>query len=93
MKNVAIEKYGGSFIDDGPLENDGALLDDGEDDFVPENKRKKMKKNDVIPTKPVCSFGKSCYRKNPQHFQEFDHPWLRKADSDVLLFGTNDGDD
>ena len=26
--------------------------------------------------KPVCKYGESCYRKNPQHFLEFDHPWL-----------------
>jgi aprataxin and PNK-like factor len=24
----------------------------------------------------VCKYGKSCYRKNPIHFQEFAHPWL-----------------
>ena len=26
--------------------------------------------------KIVCKYGKSCYRKNPIHFQEFAHPWL-----------------
>lgn len=25
----------------------------------------------------VCKYGKSCYRKNPVHFQEFAHPWLQ----------------
>ena len=24
----------------------------------------------------ICKYGKSCYRKNPTHFQEFAHPWL-----------------
>jgi hypothetical protein len=27
------------------------------------------------PTLPICKYGKSCYRKNPVHFQEFSHPW------------------
>lgn len=26
------------------------------------------------PGKPTCSFGKGCYRKNPKHFAEEDHP-------------------
>ena len=26
------------------------------------------------PGKPACSFGKGCYRKNPKHFAEEDHP-------------------
>ncbi len=30
-------------------------------------------------TKP-CPFGPKCYRKNPQHFQEFSHPWLEQRD-------------
>ena len=25
---------------------------------------------------PLCKFGEECYRKNPQHFKEFAHPWL-----------------
>ena len=35
--------------------------------------------------KPVCKYGTDCYRKNPQHFVEFDHPWIKKreADSDI----------
>jgi len=24
--------------------------------------------------KPMCKYGKGCYRKNPQHLQEFNHP-------------------
>lgn len=27
-------------------------------------------------SKPVCRYGRTCYRKNPQHFEEFEHPWL-----------------
>ena len=26
------------------------------------------------PGKPPCSFGVKCYRKNPRHFEEADHP-------------------
>lgn len=25
-------------------------------------------------SKRICQYGKSCYRKNPIHFQEFTHP-------------------
>jgi len=32
------------------------------------------------PGKPVCQFGPKCYRRNPQHFQEFAHPWKDNAD-------------
>lgn len=28
--------------------------------------------------RPVCRYGESCYRKNPDHFKEFRHPWLDK---------------
>jgi hypothetical protein len=24
-----------------------------------------------------CRYGKHCYRKNPEHFQQFAHPWLQ----------------
>jgi len=27
---------------------------------------------------PICMFGPTCYRKNPDHFREFRHPWLNK---------------
>jgi hypothetical protein len=27
------------------------------------------------PSKPVCMYGTACYRRNPQHFSEFAHPW------------------
>ncbi|KAH3757073.1 protein kinase 1 [Pelomyxa schiedti] len=26
-------------------------------------------------TLPPCKYGPKCYRKNPQHFAEFSHPW------------------
>ena len=25
-------------------------------------------------SKPVCKYGKDCYRKNPDHLKEFSHP-------------------
>ncbi|XP_023933517.1 histone PARylation factor 1 [Lingula anatina] len=25
--------------------------------------------------KPLCTYGKKCYRKNPRHLKEFSHPW------------------
>ncbi|XP_065052558.1 tyrosyl-DNA phosphodiesterase 1-like isoform X2 [Rhopilema esculentum] len=28
--------------------------------------------------KPMCKYGEKCYRKNPQHFKEFQHPKLAK---------------
>ena len=24
--------------------------------------------------KPLCKFGEKCYRKNPKHLEEYDHP-------------------
>ena len=35
-------------------------------------KAKKLEEGAV----PVCKYGQQCFRKNPQHFQEFAHPWL-----------------
>jgi len=26
------------------------------------------------PGKPICNFGTKCYRKNPEHFAQYDHP-------------------
>ena len=25
--------------------------------------------------RPICKYGRDCYRKNPDHFKEFRHPW------------------
>src|SRR5690348_8041502 len=43
------------------------------------NKKKKGKTEDESDhdqpkSKPVCSYGSKCYRKNAQHFEEYDHP-------------------
>lgn len=31
------------------------------------------KENDADEQKPVCPYGSECYRKNPEHFNEFSH--------------------
>lgn len=31
-------------------------------------------KSEPVAGKPVCHYGKLCYRKNPSHFTEFSHP-------------------
>jgi len=32
------------------------------------------------PLLPPCKYGSNCYRKNPQHFQEFSHPHLEQTE-------------
>eukprot|EP01119_Soliformovum_irregulare_P020844 TRINITY_DN6817_c0_g1_i2.p1 TRINITY_DN6817_c0_g1~~TRINITY_DN6817_c0_g1_i2.p1 ORF type:complete len:1128 (-),score=345.63 TRINITY_DN6817_c0_g1_i2:76-3459(-) len=27
-------------------------------------------------TKPICKWGENCYRRNPGHFKNYEHPWL-----------------
>eukprot|EP00698_Gefionella_okellyi_P018097 TRINITY_DN539_c0_g1_i1.p1 TRINITY_DN539_c0_g1~~TRINITY_DN539_c0_g1_i1.p1 ORF type:complete len:446 (+),score=84.14 TRINITY_DN539_c0_g1_i1:81-1340(+) len=44
-------------------------LDDSEDENAA----------DPDDPRPVCMFGVKCYRKNPVHFKEFQHPWAEKA--------------
>lgn len=31
-----------------------------------------------VMSKPVCRYGKSCYSRNPGHFDQFAHPWLEE---------------
>ena len=28
----------------------------------------------ALDSRPLCKYGKECYRKNPGHFEEFRHP-------------------
>ena len=35
-----------------------------------------------IESKPLCPYGNKCYRKNPIHFKEYDHPAAKAATSD-----------
>ena len=58
-------------------------LDDfGFDDMLPPappEKRARLAAPAEVPDlekRPVCQFGRRCYRKNPAHFLEFEHPWL-----------------
>ncbi len=44
---------------------------DGEAQPVAKKAKKQLK--DAVP---VCKYGQQCFRKNPQHFKEFAHPWL-----------------
>ncbi|XP_064647654.1 uncharacterized protein LOC135500253 [Lineus longissimus] len=48
---------------------------------------KKQKKNaantathDAPSSKPACKYGSNCFRKNPQHLKDFDHPKSSKTD-------------
>eukprot|EP01006_Ploeotia_vitrea_P065641 TRINITY_DN93579_c0_g1_i1.p1 TRINITY_DN93579_c0_g1~~TRINITY_DN93579_c0_g1_i1.p1 ORF type:complete len:478 (+),score=72.72 TRINITY_DN93579_c0_g1_i1:178-1434(+) len=55
---------------DDPDDQDWHEPDDSDDD-VPKKKKKKGGGK-------VCPWGTDCYRKNPDHFLEFQHPWLNK---------------
>jgi len=41
------------------------------DEYTEEVYNEETKK---IGGKPICKYGKDCYRKNQSHFQEFAHP-------------------
>eukprot|EP00656_Telonema_subtile_P046162 TRINITY_DN5250_c0_g1_i1.p1 TRINITY_DN5250_c0_g1~~TRINITY_DN5250_c0_g1_i1.p1 ORF type:complete len:223 (+),score=54.31 TRINITY_DN5250_c0_g1_i1:408-1076(+) len=54
---------------------------DGSDTDEPDVKPASAKLGDSTapsakPAKPICQYGTSCYRKNPQHFIDFAHPWM-----------------
>lgn len=40
----------------------------------PKNKPRKGKKT-ILPDRPLCKWGKKCYRKNKQHLKDYYHPW------------------
>jgi len=47
----------------------------GEEDKLADDGENKLdSEEDVGP--PICKFGTSCYRNNPDHFKQFAHPWL-----------------
>jgi hypothetical protein len=50
--------------------------DSNDDDIVEVNDQEPStsKKFKSAEEKPECKYGSSCYRKNPQHFDEFRHP-------------------
>ena len=55
-----------------------------DDDFIDDasDTEEVLSENDstpqTSPQKPVCKYGTACYRKNPQHFIDFAHPWRDK---------------
>ena len=42
-----------------------------------------------VQTREPCVYGKSCYRKNPDHFNEYSHP----GDADYFCNSSSDDDD
>ncbi|KAG9394321.1 Zinc-finger (CX5CX6HX5H) motif [Carpediemonas membranifera] len=44
----------------------------------------------TVDGKPVCKYGKGCYRKNPVHFQEFAHPWLDDEQDKMTVLSHKD---
>lgn len=42
------------------------------------NGKAKKTEEGKADAKIVCKYGVACWRKNPQHFEEFAHPWLNK---------------
>jgi len=53
-------------------DSDGSVSGD-DADYVPPGKTR----NDLLlnpENKPLCRYGENCYRKNPQHLEEFFHP-------------------
>ncbi|KAJ3167490.1 hypothetical protein HK101_011769 [Irineochytrium annulatum] len=64
---------------DGDDDNDGAE-DMAEVEEEEERKPAADEESDVEDdARPVCQYGAKCYRKNPQHFKEFAHPWMKKT--------------
>ena len=51
--------------------------------------RQKVSKYCRAPGKQMCSFGRTCYRKNPKHFEEEDHP----ADHPFLCTPADEADE
>ena len=39
-----------------------------------DKKTSKIMANDDVDTRPHCKYGNTCYRKNPDHFRQFQHP-------------------
>ena len=45
-------------------------------DFEPDEWRDDAPYKDGLP---ICRYGPSCYRTNPEHFKEFSHPWANDS--------------
>ena len=33
-----------------------------------------------MTSKPLCKYGAKCYRKNPEHLEQFTHPSTRESE-------------
>jgi len=48
--------------------------DESEDTTPPRMYPPSESEDESEDTRPVCQYGTNCYRKNPQHFKEYQHP-------------------
>ena len=55
------------------------MAEDGREGAAPSSQGGRQRSESGEGSKPVCQYGRSCYRKNPQHFAECDHPWLGRC--------------
>lgn len=39
----------------------------------------------VMDKRPLCVYGMKCYRRNPDHFLEYAHPWMDEENEDVIM--------
>lgn len=49
---------------------------DCDSDYEVQRKKKKDKEKKESNSRPKCKYGKTCYRKNPDHIRDFDHEGL-----------------
>lgn len=49
---------------------------DCDSDYEVQRKKKKDKEKKESKSRPKCKYGKTCYRRNPDHIREFDHEGL-----------------
>lgn len=77
-EDEADETLGGFIVDDDEEEDDDAddeedeSSDDEEMDEAEEDAQQKKSKNKK-EEKPLCKYGKKCYRKNPDHLAQYRH--------------------
>ncbi len=59
--------------------NSKRKLSESNEDITIVNKKSKNLDNldNDSSTKPVCQYGKECYRKNPDHLKEYHHPGIQ----------------
>ena len=76
-EEIKTSKIRGKTVPSGGLKRkqDTALLDESP---------KAGTSKDVTDTRPVCEYGKDCYRKNPSHLREYSHTAGRQSDRENL---------